>query len=164
MQRYCLSHLSLFPLSLWLTDSVSRYICGSTSWSVSTSAQTFIAKPNMVRNRALTSYSRAPSLINSQCLLGRHTEVSRQPRGTPTFHIRQPGRLQNIVACQECQRPAAGQAVDTGTFQDHTLLLYDFALAMAPLDTWLMSARQQPRLMGKYCHLTLANNRKHTSK
>ena len=43
------------------------------------------------KERALTSYSRAPSLINSQRLLGRHTEVSRQPRGTPTFHIRHPG-------------------------------------------------------------------------
>ena len=78
-------------LTLWITDSVPRYICGSTSWSISTSAQTHIAKPNMVRNGALTSYSRAPSLINSQHLLGRHTEVSRQPRGTPTFHIRHPG-------------------------------------------------------------------------
>ena len=53
-----------------------------------------------------------------------------------------------------------GPAVDT--FRNHTLLLYEFALAMAPLATWLMSARQQPRLMGKYRHLTLANNRKHT--
>ena len=33
---------------------------------------------------------------------------------------------------------------------------------MAPLATWLMSVRQQPRVMRKYCHLTLANNRKHT--
>ena len=89
------------PLWLSLTNRlcIPVYICGSTSRSVSTSAQTFIAKPNMVRNGALTSYSGAPSLINSQHLLGKHIEVSRQPRGTPTFHIRQPGRLQNIVAC-----------------------------------------------------------------
>ena len=53
-----------------------------------------------------------------------------------------------------------GPAVDT--FRNHTLLLYEFALAMAPLATWLMSARQQPRVMRKYRHLTLANNRKHT--
>ena len=81
--------LSLFD-SLTNRLRIPVYICGSTSWSVSSSAQTFIAKPNMVRNGALTSYSRAPSLINSQRLLGRHTEVSRQPRGTPTFHIRHP--------------------------------------------------------------------------
>ena len=55
-----------------------------------------------------------------------------------------------------------GPAVDMRTFRDHILFLYEFALAMAPLATWLMSARQQPRVMRKYRHLTLANNRKHT--
>jgi len=77
-------------LSLTNRLRIPVYIYVSTSWSVSTSAQTLIAKPNMVRNGALTSYSRAPSLINSQRLLGRHTEVSRQHSTTPTFHIRHP--------------------------------------------------------------------------
>ena len=49
--------------SLSMTNnSVSRYICVS---EPEPSAQTLIAKPNMVRNGALTNYSRAPSLINS---------------------------------------------------------------------------------------------------
>ena len=82
----------------------------------------------MVRNGALTSYSGAPSLINSQRLLGRQAEVSRQPKGTPTFHIRQPGRLQILWLARYALgklatsgQPAAGPAVGMRTFQDYAL-------------------------------------------